>query len=82
MGEQNETAEKWKRYACSYRYQDREYAFTIPARNEIEASNRIRCIGINGRIDGELIAEVPAVPGAGLFVRALCGFRNLLNRRL
>ncbi len=82
MGEQNKTAEKWKRYACSYRYQDREYAFTIPARTEIEASNRMRCIGNNGRIDGELIAEVPAAPGAGLFVRALCSFRNLFNRRL
>ena len=74
--------EDFKVYACSYRYRDREYALKIPARTEIEASNRMRAIGITGKIDGELIAEIPAAPSVGLVVRAICAVRNLLNRRL
>ena len=82
MGEQNQTADTWKRYACSYTFQDQEWAIAIPARSMSEASDRMRRIGTTGLIRGELIAEVPALPGAGLFVRLACGFRNLFNRRL
>lgn len=48
-----------KTYTCSYPFDGRNYALHVDAANEVECSRRLRAIGMNGRIDGELIAEIP-----------------------
>ena len=46
-------------YTCTYRFEDRPHVVHVHARNEAEASRRLRAIGMTAEIDGELIAEIP-----------------------
>lgn len=73
---------EWPRWACSYRFgrDGAEYCITIPARSAEEAADRLRAIGAWGKVDGELMMTIPAVPGGGLLVRAIAAFRNLRHR--
>lgn len=59
----------FRKFACSYRYGDRSFGVTVPARSEAEALARLRAIGATGRVEGALIATIPA-PGVGLVARA------------
>lgn len=73
-------ANAFRDFACSYRCHGAEWAFTIRAVSFEDAEYRLRYIGISGQVLGDNVMEVPAVPGAGLFVRALCALRNWWER--
>lgn len=70
-------ARKW--FACSYPFQGRVFSVHIEAADLAEASRRLRAIGTNGIIDGELVAEFNAYPDRSIrkFVRKL---RSLFPR--
>lgn len=73
--------ETFKPYVCSYRFNGESYGITIPARDFAEAVRRLQAIGANGTVDGEMVEEVPAIPGAGLYVRAKIFLMNLIGGR-
>jgi len=65
----------YKDFCCSYRHDGTEWGLVIRAKNWNDAAQRLHAIGLNGEVDGELIATVPNVPGAGFFVRAMCALK-------
>ena len=67
---------EFKDYICSYRYDCAEWTTTIRATSIDDAAARIKTLGTWGRVDGELMAVIPAVPGAGLLVRLWYWLRN------
>lgn len=67
----------WPEYVISYQFDGSQYSITIIARDEKEASRRLRAIGMTGQVDGELVMTVPAFPGTGLWLRPLVFLRNL-----
>lgn len=73
-------ARKW--FTCSYPFQGRAFSVHIEAVDAAEASRRLRAIGTNGSVDGELVAEFNAYPDRSIrkFVRKLRAlFRGLEN---
>lgn len=70
--------ERGKEFVCSYQFDGAEWGITIHAASEQEASRRMRAIGMTGRVDGELVAVIPAYPGTGLLLRPLIALRNLI----
>lgn len=63
-------------FTCSYPFNGREHVVHIDAADEIEASRKLRAIGISARIDGELVAEIPLGRPShwmGLMARAFRG---------
>lgn len=75
-------SDQWKDYLCSYPFgrNGAQWSLTIRARSEAEALERLKAIGGWGTVDGQLMATIPAYPGAGLFVRAFVWLRNLFRR--
>lgn len=67
----------WPIWLASYRFDGTEYCFEVPARTMEEAQRRLRAIGMNGEIDGELIAKVPKVTGLGFGSRLVCAVHNI-----
>lgn len=65
-------------YVGTYRFEGEEWAIRLQARSHGEAQARLRSIGL-GRIDGELVAEIPA--GMGWLARLACRVRNMLPAR-
>lgn len=65
-----------KTYLGSYGLDGKQYGFEIEADSFDDARRRLDAIKAWGKIDGELMAKIPAYPGAGLFVRFLCWWRN------
>lgn len=63
-------------YSCTYRHDGSDWGLTICAQSAEDAKARLKSIGAWGRVDGELVAIIPAWPGAGLFVRFMCWLRN------
>ncbi len=73
----NRIAEKpWPHWVCTYRFEGTDYGITIPARTRDEAWKRLWAIGNTGTVDGELMGAIPAVPGMGWLVRAVCFMQN------
>jgi hypothetical protein len=70
---------KFKTYTCSYRFGGAQYGFEIAARDMSEAQARLATIKAWGQVDGEVIATIPAAPGAGLLARMICALRNGLH---
>lgn len=70
--------DKWPEWVVSYQFDGSRFGLTIPARDEQEASRRLRAIGMTGQIDGELVMAIPAWPGVGLLLRAIVFVRNLI----
>jgi len=52
--------EQGKEFLCSYQFDGAEWSITIHAASEQEASRRMHAIGMTGRVDGELVADIPA----------------------
>jgi len=52
-------SEKWADYTCSYRFDGSEWCVTIPARSHEEAEQRLKALSW-GRVDGEIVARIPA----------------------
>lgn len=73
--------EQWPTWLCSYRFDGTEYSLEIPARSKAEAEGRMRAIGMNGNVDGELVMRVDGrVPTWAIGL--LCTVRNVLNSRI
>jgi hypothetical protein len=71
-------AERFATYTGTYRFDGEEWAIRLQARSHGEAQARLRSIGL-GRIDGELVAEIPA--GMGWLARLACRVRNMAAAR-
>lgn len=69
-----------KTYLFRYNYDGGQYALEIPAESLDEAWERIGAIK-NWPVgyDGELVAKIPAHPGAGPLVRLVTWIRNGLH---
>jgi predicted ATP-grasp superfamily ATP-dependent carboligase len=50
---------KTKQFICRYNYEGSSYSFEITAESYEEAEKRLKCIGCNGKVDGELILIIP-----------------------
>jgi hypothetical protein len=57
----------WKYHLFSYRFEDSEYSFEIPARSADEARERLNRM-FYATYDGEAYASIP-VPAGGLLLR-------------
>jgi len=53
----DDEGEKWFKYTCSYKYQDKQIVFHIWAISFKDADNRLIAIGSNACVDGQVIAE-------------------------
>lgn len=49
-------------FTCSYPFNGHRHVVHVDAENEVEASHKLRAIGMTAVVDGELIAEIPLVP--------------------
>ncbi len=65
--------EKMKPFACSYHHDGSEWALTLYARDFEDARARCNKLGFL-RVDGELIARIPA--RIGILARFACWLRN------
>lgn len=63
-----------KRYCASRLIDGAWYSVEFSAIDNDDAIRFCNRAGI--AIDGELVAKIPAAPGAGLLVRLWCWFRN------
>lgn len=54
---------KDRTYVCSYNYYGKPYSIEIQAESFEEAEKRLRSIGFNGKVDGELVTKVPVLVG-------------------
>ena len=61
-----------------YNYKGRRCAFDLIATDFDDAQARLAAIALGGKIDGQLMAVIPASPPAGLFVRLVVFLRNRL----
>lgn len=68
-----------KTFCISYNHGGHEYGLEVVADSSEDAQARLRSIGYNGRVDGELMAKIPAV--AGPLVPLFVTIRNWLFNR-
>lgn len=68
MGQQRE-------FQFSYRFDGAEWGITIFADSPAQAREKIKAVAF-ARYDGELMARIPAVLGAGIIARAMCWWNN------
>ena len=64
-------------FTCSYRHDGGEYAFDIHADSHADAERRLGAIKAWGKVDGEVIATIPAFPGASWLTPVICKLRNV-----
>lgn len=62
----------------SYRWQGHTYAMEVEADNEADARNRHYAMA-HATYDGQLVGRIPAIPGAGIGVRVITYFRNMIK---
>jgi hypothetical protein len=72
--------EPYHRYLFSYYRNNSWWSLVIPATSEEDARERLNKLPL-ARLNGTLGMEIPALPGAGLFVRVACWWRNLVWQR-
>ncbi len=65
----------YRTYTLAYEHEGRECEFDLPATDAKDVEARLAAIYF-GKVLGRLEMEIPAGPGAGIFVRAVCWFRN------
>ena len=63
-------------HAFEYEMDGSKWSMTVPARSVADARARLRKAA-GGAFVGDHVTEIPAVPGAGLWVRLLTWWRNL-----
>lgn len=50
--------ESWPEYLFSYTFDGKKWCFSIAAKDEFEALERLRAIGDGARLDGSLIKRI------------------------
>lgn len=73
-----ETRGQFKTYVCRYYHKGSWWSINIMAEDVADAEARVAKLG-NLQLQGELMGTIPAWPGAGWLVRAICGIKNALN---
>lgn len=73
-------SEEYKIFTCSYRYAGKEWSVDFPATSFEDAEARLSAMHF-GKVDGELVATIPAASGTSLYVRAVTWIRNALQVR-
>lgn len=53
----------FKDFVCSYGYDCKQWCLTIRAKSFADAKSRLEVIGAFGKVDGILMAEIPAKLG-------------------
>ena len=48
-----------KTYTCSYQFKGKTHIVHIMAEGFLDASHRLRAVGMTAQVDGVLIAEIP-----------------------
>jgi hypothetical protein len=66
---------KIRTFLFSYNYEGVQYSLEIPAHSILEARARLNSM-CYAQYDGELMCKIPAIAGAGIFVRLLTWFKN------
>lgn len=67
---------KFETHLISYQLDGISWSIEIRASSADDAMRRLRRAAAYGTYDGVLQATIPAVPGAGVFVRAITWWRN------
>lgn len=49
----------YKTYLCSYNYQNSKWIIELKATSFEDAANRLKALGYNGKVDGEVYIEIP-----------------------
>ena len=70
---------EFRPYLVSYNHEGQTWGERIMARSHADAEARLKRIGWNGTVDGELVATVPA--STGPLVPLIVMIRNLFARR-
>lgn len=68
---------EFETYVCEYDHEGERYAFRIVGTSFEDAHARLQAIRVSGKVDGVLMGEIPAFPGAGLWARFLVWWNNL-----
>lgn len=68
--------EPTREFLFSYRFNGSDWSTTVFARDEAEAKEKIKQVGL-ARYDGEVFLRVPATVSGGVFVRGLVWLQNL-----
>lgn len=66
----------YRTYLFEYRFEGAIYGLDVVARSQKEAKQRLAACSLSGRCVGELVATIPAAPGAGLLVRLATWWKN------
>lgn len=69
-----------KTYCISYMHKGSEWGLQIVAEDAEDAQARLRALGFNGHVLGELVATIPG--SIGWWVPFLCWVRNLFGAGL
>lgn len=69
---------EYRPYLCEYQHDGSLWSITVQATSFEDAKARLQQM-YYGRVLGTLEATIPAVAGAGCFVRALCWLRNAIK---
>ena len=67
----------FKDFVCSYGYNCKQWCLTIRAESFADAKSRLDAIGAWGKVDGILIAEIPAALGP--FVKLTVWMRGFFS---
>jgi len=62
----------------SYRHKGQQWCTELHAESFEDAEERVRALGSWGRVDGEIMARIPA--GAELLARIVAGLGNLFRK--
>lgn len=71
--------EKWFNFAANYQHGEKGFSIYFYARSYEEAVEMLRSIRTTAVECHQIIQEIPAVPGAGIFVRFMCVLKNLFR---
>lgn len=71
--------DEYQTYTCEYPFNGGRWGFTIQATSHEEAEARMKQMPW-GKVNGRLVAVIPANEVTGLWVRLVCWFRNALGR--
>lgn len=64
-----------REFLFNYRFGGAEWGVTIFAADPVEAKEKIKAVAL-ARYDGEVMAKIPAYPGAGLVTRFFTWWNN------
>lgn len=68
----------FQRYACKYQLDGETWNLVVLAETPEEAVRRMRAIGANGQLLGEVVALLPGYPGMRKIAAAIVMVRNSL----